>query len=86
VATTVIFDDSEDILDIRLDNVFKAVFAKDTPNSKIALSRLVSNITYRRMNLPGASSWVSKISLRNICVYGGTNPPHPQLPQQAAGY
>ena len=51
MATSVIFDDSEDILDIRLDNVFKAVFAKDTPNSKIALSRLVSDITDRRMEV-----------------------------------
>ena len=30
------------------------------------------------MNLPAASCWVSKILLRNLCVCGGTNPPHPQ--------
>jgi len=29
------------------------------------------------MNLPAASYGVSKISLRNLCVYGGTNPPYP---------
>ena len=51
MATSVIFDDSEDILDIRLDSVFKAVFTKSTPNSKTALSRLVSDITDRKMEV-----------------------------------
>ncbi|MCL2190483.1 MAG: Rpn family recombination-promoting nuclease/putative transposase [Treponema sp.] len=51
MAATVIFNDSEDILDIRLDNVFKAVFTRDTPNSKTALSRLVSDITDRKMEV-----------------------------------
>ena len=32
-----IFNGTEDILDIKLDDVFKAAFTKDTPNSKTAL-------------------------------------------------
>jgi hypothetical protein len=38
-----------------------------------------------KMKDPGASSWVSKTSPRNLCLCGGTYPPYPQLPQQAAG-
>jgi len=51
METQIFFGDCEDLLDIRLDNVFKAVFAKDTPNSKTALSALVSDITGRRMEV-----------------------------------
>jgi len=36
------FDDSNDLIDICYDNVFKAVFTKETPESRGALSRLVS--------------------------------------------
>ena len=36
------FDETEDILDIRYDNVFKAVFARDNQTSKGALSKLIS--------------------------------------------
>ena len=32
------FDDADDLIDICLDNVFKAVFARDTPESQGALS------------------------------------------------
>ena len=35
-------DDTDDLIDICYDNVFKAVFTKETPESKKALSRLVS--------------------------------------------
>ena len=34
--------------------------------------------TSEEMNYPAASCEVSKITLRNLCVYGGTNPPHHQ--------
>jgi hypothetical protein len=36
------FDDADDPIDICMDNVFKAVFAREPPQSKTALSRLVS--------------------------------------------
>jgi predicted transposase/invertase (TIGR01784 family) len=36
------FDDSDDLIDIRYDPVFKAVFTRDTPTSQGALSKLVS--------------------------------------------
>jgi predicted transposase/invertase (TIGR01784 family) len=41
------FGDRERILDIRYDPVFKAVFTKDTSNSRIALSRLISALIGR---------------------------------------
>ncbi|GHU53801.1 hypothetical protein FACS1894200_14280 [Spirochaetia bacterium] len=41
---TIHFDDTEDLIDIRKDNVFKAVFTKETPESQGALSQLVSAI------------------------------------------
>ena len=44
MAVKIHFDDSDDIIDICMDNVFKAVFTKDTPASQIALSKLVSAI------------------------------------------
>jgi predicted transposase/invertase (TIGR01784 family) len=36
------FTETDDLIDIRFDNVFKAVFTRDTPQSKGALSRLIS--------------------------------------------
>ena len=44
MAATIRFDDTEDLIDICMDNVFKAVFTKDNPTSRSALSRLVSAI------------------------------------------
>ena len=44
MAVKIHFDDSDDIIDICMDNVFKAVFTKDTPASQTALSKLVSAI------------------------------------------
>jgi len=35
------FDDADDLIDICYDNVFKAVFTKETPESRGALSRLI---------------------------------------------
>jgi predicted transposase/invertase (TIGR01784 family) len=41
----------EDIIDICMDNVFKAVFTKDSPASKAALSGLVSAIVGRELSI-----------------------------------
>jgi predicted transposase/invertase (TIGR01784 family) len=43
------FSDDDDIIDIRYDNVFKAVFTKDTPASQGALSALVSALIGRKV-------------------------------------
>jgi len=43
------FDESDDLIDICRDNVFKAVFTKNTPASQIALSRLVSALIDRKV-------------------------------------
>jgi predicted transposase/invertase (TIGR01784 family) len=41
------FDQADDLIDICMDNVFKAVFARDTPESQGALSALLSALTGR---------------------------------------
>ena len=51
MATTTLFSESEDLLDIRKDNIFKAVFTKDTSDSRRALSGLVSAIVGREMEV-----------------------------------
>ena len=51
MAARIRFDDTEDLIDICMDNVFKAVFTKDNPASKIALSRLVSAIIDRDVEI-----------------------------------
>jgi predicted transposase/invertase (TIGR01784 family) len=43
------FDDSDDLIDICLDNVFKAVFTRNTPESQGALSELLSAIIGRAL-------------------------------------
>jgi predicted transposase/invertase (TIGR01784 family) len=43
------FDDDDDLVDICLDNVFKAVFTKNTPESRGALSRLLSALVGREL-------------------------------------
>jgi len=45
------FDETEDIIDIRYDNVFKAVFTRDTPASQKALSRLISALICREVTV-----------------------------------
>ncbi|MDR0402069.1 MAG: Rpn family recombination-promoting nuclease/putative transposase, partial [Treponema sp.] len=45
------FDETEDLIDICLDNVFKAVFARDTPESQKALSALLSAVTGRELTV-----------------------------------
>jgi predicted transposase/invertase (TIGR01784 family) len=47
--TRIHFDDTDDLIDICLDNVFKAVFTKDTPESQGALSRLLSALIGRKV-------------------------------------
>ena len=43
--------DDDDPIDIRRDNVFKAVFTKDTPESSGALSKLVSALIGREISI-----------------------------------
>jgi predicted transposase/invertase (TIGR01784 family) len=45
------FDDDDDLIDICLDNVFKAVFTKDTPESQGALSKLLSALIGRELRV-----------------------------------
>jgi len=45
------FDETEDIIDIRYDNVFKAVFTRGTPVSQRALSRLISALICREITV-----------------------------------
>jgi len=45
------FSETDDLIDIRYDNVFKAVFTKNTPESKGALSRLVSTLIKRDVSI-----------------------------------
>jgi predicted transposase/invertase (TIGR01784 family) len=63
VAARIQLDDADDPIDICMDNVFKAVFTRDTPESKTALSRLVSafigyevSITNIKANEPAVDS------------------------------
>jgi len=48
---TIYFTDADDLIDIRQDNVFKAVFTRDSPASKTALSKLVSAIIGRNVSI-----------------------------------
>ena len=48
---TIQFADTDELLDIRYDNIFKAVFTKDTPESKGALSKLVSALICREVSI-----------------------------------
>ena len=45
------FSETDDIVDIRYDNVFKAVFTKGTPQSQGALSRLISTLIKRDISI-----------------------------------
>jgi predicted transposase/invertase (TIGR01784 family) len=45
------FTENDDLLDIRKDNVFKAVFTRDTPESKKALGKLVSALIGREVTI-----------------------------------
>ena len=50
-AEIIQFSDTDDLLDIRYDNIFKAVFTRDTPASKGALSSLISALINRRVSV-----------------------------------
>jgi predicted transposase/invertase (TIGR01784 family) len=45
------FDDTDDLIDIRQDNVFKAVFTRNTPESYGALSKLLSAVIGRALSV-----------------------------------
>jgi predicted transposase/invertase (TIGR01784 family) len=45
------FTENDDLIDIRRDNVFKAVFTKNIPESQGALSKLVSALTGRELSI-----------------------------------
>ena len=45
------FKETDDLIDIRYDNVFKAVFARDNPLSRQALSRLISALIGREVSV-----------------------------------
>jgi predicted transposase/invertase (TIGR01784 family) len=47
----IFFDENEDIIDICRDEVFKAVFTKETPESRAALSGLVSALIERKVSI-----------------------------------
>jgi predicted transposase/invertase (TIGR01784 family) len=49
MKTKIFFGENDDIIDICYDNVFKAVFTKNTPKSRKALSRLVSALIGRNV-------------------------------------
>jgi len=45
------FTEEDDLIDIRKDNVFKAVFTKKTPESQGALSALISSLINRKVSI-----------------------------------
>ena len=45
------FADTDDLLDIRYDNIFKAVFTRETPASQGALSALISALIDRKITV-----------------------------------
>jgi predicted transposase/invertase (TIGR01784 family) len=49
--TKIYFTENDDLLDIRNDNVFKAVFTKDMPESQKALGKLVSALVGRELRI-----------------------------------
>jgi len=48
---TIQFKDTDEPLDIRYDNVFKAVFTKDNPSSRGALSKLISALISQEVSV-----------------------------------
>jgi predicted transposase/invertase (TIGR01784 family) len=51
MKTTIQFSDTDELLDIRYDNVFKAVFTRNTPASKGALSDLISSFIGKKVTV-----------------------------------
>ena len=56
------FDDSDDLIDIRMDNVFKAVFTKNTPESQGALSELLSAVIGRPLSVIVCEGYIPRPS------------------------
>jgi len=50
-SSGIFLDDNDDPIDIRKDNVFKAVFTKNSPASNGALSKLVSALIGREVTV-----------------------------------
>jgi hypothetical protein len=48
---SIYLDEADDPVNICYDNVFKAVFTRETPESRTALSRLVSAVTGRTLTV-----------------------------------
>lgn len=48
---TIHLDEADELIDICYDNVFKAVFTRNSPESRTALSRLVSAVTGRTLTV-----------------------------------
>ena len=47
----VYFGETEDVIDIRYDSVFKAVFTRDNPTSKGAFSKLISALICKEIKV-----------------------------------
>jgi hypothetical protein len=56
LAAKIRFEDTDDIIDICLDNVFKAVFTRNTPASQGALSKLISAFIGREVSISAISA------------------------------
>ena len=62
--TNIYFDEKTEVFDICLDGVFKAVFTRDTPVSKGALSKLISHLIGREITIITIS--VNELPIDNI--------------------
>jgi predicted transposase/invertase (TIGR01784 family) len=56
--------ENDEPLDIRYDNVFKAVFTKETPESRTALSKLVSALISRNVTIE--TIWANEPAIENL--------------------
>ena len=56
MAAKIRFDETDDLIDICLDNVFKAVFTRNTPASQGALSKLISAMIGREVSIIALSA------------------------------
>ena len=56
MAAKIYFENTDDLIDICMDNVFKAVFTRNTPASQGALSRLISALIGRNVTIIALSA------------------------------
>ena len=69
IGMNIQFSDSDNLLDIRYDNVFKAVFTKNTPASQGALSNLISALIERKVTVASLTTNEPPIDdLRDRCI------------------